>query len=36
MGMTNPLFILAVYSPGFAAVFLVWWHYGVQGLGRFF
>jgi len=36
MGMTNPLFILAVYSPGFAAVFLVWRHYGVQGLGRFF
>lgn len=23
MGISNPLFILAVYSPGFAAVFLV-------------
>jgi membrane protease YdiL (CAAX protease family) len=32
----NPLFILAVYSPGIAGVFLVWRHYGVHGLGRFF
>jgi len=36
MGITNPLFILAVYSPGFAAVFLVWRHYGFKGLGSFF
>lgn len=36
MSTTNPLFILAVYSPGFAGVFLVWWHYGLQGLGSFF
>ena len=33
---TNPLFILAVYAPGIAAVLLVWWHYGTRGLGRFF
>jgi membrane protease YdiL (CAAX protease family) len=33
---TNPLFILAVYAPGIAAVLLVWWHYGRKGLGRFF
>jgi hypothetical protein len=29
---TNPLFILAVYSPAFAGLFLVWRHYGVEGL----
>jgi membrane protease YdiL (CAAX protease family) len=33
---SNPLFILAVYSPGFAGVFLVWRHYGLHGLGSFF
>jgi Na+/proline symporter len=33
---THPLFILAVYSPGFAGVFLVWRHYGASGLGSFF
>lgn len=33
---TNPLFILAVYAPGFAGVFLVWWHCGLKGLGSFF
>ena len=33
---TNPLFILAVYAPGIAGVFLVWWHYGFKGLGGFF
>jgi hypothetical protein len=32
MGYTNPLFILAVYSPGLAGIFLVWRHYGVSGL----
>jgi membrane protease YdiL (CAAX protease family) len=36
LGYTNPLFILAVYSPGFAGVFLVWRHYGLKGVGRFF
>ena len=34
--MTNPLFILAVYAPGIAGVLLVWWHYGLNGLGSFF
>ena len=33
---TNPLFILAVYSPGIAGVVLVWWHFGFSGLARFF
>jgi len=33
---THPLFILAVYSPGIAGVLLVWRHYGLKGLGRFF
>jgi membrane protease YdiL (CAAX protease family) len=33
---TNPLFILAVYSPAFAAVFLVLRQYGLKGLGSFF
>jgi hypothetical protein len=32
---TNPLFILAVYAPGIAAVLLVRWHCGTRGLGRF-
>jgi membrane protease YdiL (CAAX protease family) len=36
LSMTNPLFILAVYSPGFAGVFMVWRKYGLSGLGRFF
>jgi CAAX protease family protein len=33
---TNPLFILAVYAPGIAAVLLVWRHYGMKGLVSFF
>ena len=33
---TNPLYILAVYSPGFAGIFLIWRHYGLKGLGSFF
>jgi len=33
---SNPLFILAVYSPGIAGVILVWRHYGLKGLGSFF
>jgi hypothetical protein len=36
MSMTNPMFILAVYSPGIAGVFLVWQHYGLKGLSSFF
>jgi membrane protease YdiL (CAAX protease family) len=35
LSYTNPLFILAVYSPGIAGVLLVWWHYGIKGLGSF-
>jgi membrane protease YdiL (CAAX protease family) len=34
--ISNPLYILAVYSPGIAGVFLVWRHFGVAGLGSFF
>jgi membrane protease YdiL (CAAX protease family) len=30
------VFILVVYSPAMAGVFLVWRHYGVRGLGSFF
>lgn len=33
---TNPLYILAVYSPGIAGVLLVLRHYGLRGLVRFF
>jgi len=33
---SNPLFILAVYAPAFASVFLVWRYYGLKGLGSFF
>ena len=36
ISLSNPLVILAVYSPGFAGVFLVWRHYGLEGLGSFF
>ena len=35
LSYTNPVFILAVYSPGITAVFLVWRHYGVEGVGSF-
>ncbi len=33
---TNPLFILAVYSPGIAGVFLILRSYSIRGLGSFF
>lgn len=33
---TNPLFILAVYSPGIAGVFIVWRTSGTAGLRAFF
>jgi hypothetical protein len=33
---SNPLIILAVYSPGIVGVFLVWLHYGFTGLRSFF
>ncbi len=36
ISMTNPLFILAVYSPGIAGVLLVLRHYGLKGLVSFF
>lgn len=36
IGLSNPLIILAVYSPGFAGVLLVLWHDGLKGLGSFF
>lgn len=36
ISMSNPLYILAVYAPGIAGVFLVWRHYGLEGLGSFF
>ncbi|HNT78666.1 MAG TPA: type II CAAX endopeptidase family protein [Anaerolineae bacterium] len=36
LSISNPLFILAVYSPGFAGVFLVWRQYGLKGVGSFF
>jgi membrane protease YdiL (CAAX protease family) len=36
MSMKNPLYILAVYSPGFAGTFLVWRKFGLKGLGSFF
>ena len=36
ISMSNPLYILAVYSPGIAGVLLVWLYYGREGLGSFF
>jgi membrane protease YdiL (CAAX protease family) len=33
---SNPLFILAVYSPGIVAVLLILRHYGLKGLVSFF
>ena len=36
IGYTNPLYILAVYSPALAAIFLVWRYYGIKGLGSYF
>jgi len=36
ISMSNPLFILAVYSPGFAGIFMVWKEYGFKGLKSFF
>ena len=35
LGYTNPLFILAVYAPGLAGLFLVWWYFGVKGFAGF-
>ena len=36
MSATNPVFLLAVYAPGISGIFLIWWHYGLKGLGSFF
>jgi len=36
MGYTNPLFILAVYSPAIAGIRLVWRHHGFKALGGYF
>lgn len=36
LSTTHPLYILAVYGPAFAGVFLVWRYYGINGLGSFF
>ena len=36
VSMSNPLFMLAVYSPGIAGVIVVWHRYGLSGLGNFF
>lgn len=33
---TNPVFILTVWSPAFAGVYLVWRHHGREGLRSFF
>jgi uncharacterized protein len=36
IGYTHPLFILVVYSPAIAGIYLVWRHYGTEGLRSFF
>jgi membrane protease YdiL (CAAX protease family) len=36
IGLSNPLIILAIYSPGLVGIFLVWRYYGLDGLGSFF
>jgi uncharacterized protein len=36
VGYTNPLFILAVYAPAIAGIFLVWRTYGLRGLASYF
>jgi membrane protease YdiL (CAAX protease family) len=33
---SNPFFLLAVYAPSLAGIFLVWRYYGLKGLGSFF
>ena len=36
VGYTNPLFVLAVYAPAIAGIFLVWKNYGFKGLASYF
>jgi membrane protease YdiL (CAAX protease family) len=33
---SNPFFLLAVYAPGISGIFVVWRHYGLNGVGSFF
>ncbi len=35
-GLTNPLVILAIYSPGIVGSFVILRHYGLKGLGSYF
>jgi len=35
ISISNPLYILMVYGPSLAGVFLVWRAYGIKGLGSF-
>ncbi|WP_422124766.1 CPBP family intramembrane glutamic endopeptidase [Planococcus sp. X10-3] len=32
---SNPLYILAVYAPAIAAFIIVWYYYGLRGIGSF-
>jgi membrane protease YdiL (CAAX protease family) len=36
IGYTNPVFILVVWSPGLAGIYLVWRHFGRAGLKSYF
>lgn len=36
LDFTNPVYILAIYSPGIVGTLMVWRYYGVRGLGGFF
>ncbi|WP_420643690.1 CPBP family intramembrane glutamic endopeptidase [Candidatus Leptofilum sp.] len=36
VGFSTPVFLLAVYAPGIAGIFMVWRHYGLTGLRSFF
>ncbi|WP_420627962.1 CPBP family intramembrane glutamic endopeptidase [Candidatus Leptofilum sp.] len=36
VSFSTPVFLLAVWAPGIAGIFLVWRHYGRQGLKSFF
>jgi membrane protease YdiL (CAAX protease family) len=33
---SNPFFLLAVYAPSLSGIFLVWRHYGLNGVGSLF
>ena len=35
-GLTNPLVVLAIYSPGIVGILVVLRHYGLKGLGSYF